>query len=807
MVIKSRKWKSIISFGAFFMGINLLVANGLPLSQELAWSARNGVPFEGLVWDYQETEGFQSWMEDYLSNFLAIAVGEEPGAFGYGGYYTGVNYTSVLVEDTMAASGESSVDAAYENAVIEAVEGGLAEGESDSGAFLDRLFGSSTTVSEAEAAYAEEDASTTYTPAQTKELTKEQKKKAADNYHESIRKDQNLLYSVSYDGQVLYTNMAGSKWKEWGDKLPDGYNFAMQYMRGHVKIEKDGEEIDVYGDGYYDGEDDWFVPGYHNFTADEALNKAQVVMFVAGEPKSYTKIKYGRGTSTQSSVLYQLCQNTRLNYMQTQRNIAGVLAGAVLCILYLFLRRGKRAADVWFGRVTGKIWFEMKLVLAAVVILPAAVYTAKISTLYIYGYWYEYADYGYGTNFYRAKILLLLFFLWMVYFAVNDIRKNPHTFWHGLVSRFMGIAETKSLTLSFSKRMVSRFLLVALVGIFAGVGAVILVALNDNGVIGVYGDEVHFLAAFFSAMVFLGVCAWYLVRMKRQAKDLDLLAAAIDAVHDGDYGGDGGKTKIEPPEDSEFAGLFAKLCDIKNGMEAAVEERTKSERMKVELIANVSHDIKTPLTSIISYIQFLKQEENLPEHVKDYIRILDEKSERLKNMVQDVFSVSKAASGQLPVELETLDFGKLLQQTLADMEENIKKSSVTIKAELPEEPVFIQADGKRLYRVFQNLIQNALLYSLDGSRVFLTLQENGMFAAASMKNTSRQELGGKDYTERFVRGDESRTDGGSGLGLSIAKSFTEACGGSFHIETIADLFVVTVEFPLAETAADKEEDK
>ena len=216
--------------------------------------------------------------------------------------------------------------------------------------------------------------------------------------------------------------------------------------------------------------------------------------------------------------------------------------------------------------------------------------------------------------------------------------------------------------------------------------------------------------------------------------------------------------------------------------------------MKVELIANVSHDIKTPLTSIISYVELLGQED-LPEHVKDYIRILESKSQRLKTMVQDVFEVSKAASGQLPVTLEILDLGKLLRQTLADMAEQIDRSAVTVRAEIPEEPVMITADGQRLYRVFQNLVQNALQYSLDGSRVHVSLAADGTTAVASVKNTSREEIArNKDFTERFVRGDDARTDGGSGLGLSIARTFTEACGGRFSVETIADLFVVTVEF-------------
>ena len=148
------------------------------------------------------------------------------------------------------------------------------------------------------------------------------------------------------------------------------------------------------------------------------------------------------------------------------------------------------------------------------------------------------------------------------------------------------------------------------------------------------------------------------------------------------------------------------------------------------------------------------------------------------------------------MNLERLDLGKLLRQTLADMNAQISDSGLAVKTSIPEAPVMILADGQRLYRVFQNLIQNALQYSLEGSRIFLTLTDDGSVAVANIKNISGAELDDSiDFTERFVRGDESRTDGGSGLGLSIARSFTEACGGSFKVELNADLFTVTVEFP------------
>ena len=267
----------------------------------------------------------------------------------------------------------------------------------------------------------------------------------------------------------------------------------------------------------------------------------------------------------------------------------------------------------------------------------------------------------------------------------------------------------------------------------------------------------------------------------------------MTAIRDGDL-----ETPLDLPADADLHQTAEQLNDIQAGLHRALAEQTRSERMKVELISNVSHDLKTPLTSVLSYAELLRQEP-LEGAAADYARIIDEKARRLAVMVQDVFEVSKAASGQLPVHLERLDFAKLLRQTLADLEGPISQSGLTFRMELPEIPVMITADGRRLYRVFQNLIDNALKYALAGSRVYLSLKTEVGRAEASLRNTSREELPtGVDLTARFVRGDASRTDGGSGLGLSIASSFTEACGGDFHVETLADLFTAVVSFPLAE---------
>ena len=289
-----------------------------------------------------------------------------------------------------------------------------------------------------------------------------------------------------------------------------------------------------------------------------------------------------------------------------------------------------------------------------------------------------------------------------------------------MIARLYRTFSSGNLNRPLSKRMAARNLAVFLCAAVFGIMMFALAVYGRRG----YGNARGIWGTGAAAVlgVFLFILAAYLAGKKNMetARDLEELAKCVGEIRDGNYKDFGG----------QFAGhdlenIMEQMEDIRCGMEKAVDEQMKSERMKVELIANVSHDIKTPLTSIISYVQFLKQEEGLPEYVKEYVAILDEKSQKLNNMVQDVFAVSKAASGELPMHMEELDFGKLLRQTLADMEEEIGRSPVTFRTEIPEEAVMIRADGQRMYRVFQNLFQNAIQYSLEGSRVYVSLRRDG----------------------------------------------------------------------------------
>ncbi len=240
------------------------------------------------------------------------------------------------------------------------------------------------------------------------------------------------------------------------------------------------------------------------------------------------------------------------------------------------------------------------------------------------------------------------------------------------------------------------------------------------------------------------------------------------------------------------------LNSISGGMSAAVEQRLKSERMKTELITNVSHDIKTPLTSIINYASLIGREECSSQNHKEYSEVLVRKSEHLKRLLDDLVEVSKANTGNLDVELTPCEAGVLLTQVSGEFEERCRAAGLELVAQQPEEGVCIMADSRRIWRVFENLMSNACKYSLPGSRVYLSLEYTKNEAVFIFRNTSAAALNvtPDELMERFVRGDSSRTTEGSGLGLSIARSLTELQNGRMDITIDGDLFKVILRFPV-----------
>lgn len=255
--------------------------------------------------------------------------------------------------------------------------------------------------------------------------------------------------------------------------------------------------------------------------------------------------------------------------------------------------------------------------------------------------------------------------------------------------------------------------------------------------------------------------------------------------------------KIDLLGNDSFTNLAENINNIGEGLEKSIETQLRSERMKSELITNVSHDLKTPLTSIINYIELIKKEDVTPEHVNDYIKVLDQKSKRLKILIEDLFEASKASSGNLELNMENIDIVQLLRQSIGEMEEKLTNSNLDIRLKLSSEKINIYADGRRMYRVFENLLSNISKYSLPSTRVYIDLLESDESVIITMKNISSYELNfdATEITERFKRADESRNTEGSGLGLAISKDLVNLQGGKFSVEIDGDLFKSILVFP------------
>lgn len=298
----------------------------------------------------------------------------------------------------------------------------------------------------------------------------------------------------------------------------------------------------------------------------------------------------------------------------------------------------------------------------------------------------------------------------------------------------------------------------------------------------------------FGPILSLTIVILYVYYLIKKLAYLSYIMEGTERIKGGDI-----HYKLDIIGDDNFSNLAENINNIGEGLDKAIYNQLKSERLKSELITNVSHDLKTPLTSIINYIELIKKEEDIkPEHIKDYVNVLDSKSKRLKVLIEDLFEASKASSGNLELNMEKIDITQLLRQAIGEMEEKLSKANLDLKLRVPEEKTYIMADGKKLYRVLENLLSNISKYSLDNTRVYIDIIEEDDKVKLTMKNISSYELNfdPEEIMERFKRADESRNTEGSGLGLAIARDLVNAQGGRFEIDIDGDLFKSVVEFNL-----------
>lgn len=579
---------------------------------------------------------------------------------------------------------------------------------------------------------------------------------------------ENLIYYAENvkNRKILTNSSEGSNFLETALlAMPEGYDYYLYFNGEKFTLGKDGKAQEISRDD----------PGYSNLKAwgymspgtpgVAGIEDMRILLVVK---KDIVKNPYGE------SSIYHIKEDAQKARWVVIGFIAALVSGTALLVFAFIKRSVKREIDRELAAFSGKLWFEVK---AAVSLLALVLLTAS-------GVW----NFRYSFISSPIKVLAVVACFWWFYIMLLDLLVNRRKFFSKntvnlLINAYRSFERKKSFQKALLLRAYVFIAVEAVIALFAGILFAYIAA-------GRGGGKIYLALMFFTALG-VYIAYRYLRRYSSTVNDIGKVVDQIEAVKSGDMST---KLLLNPDADMYFAA--ENMNRIQDGISSAVEEKVKSERMKIELITNVSHDLKTPLTSIISYVDLLAREEELPEHVKDYIRILCRKSERLKVLIEDLFDLARASSGNMKVDKERLDMGKLIRQTLADLDEQVVKSEMAFRLNIPEEPLFIINDGKKLYRVFQNLFSNTLKYSLKGSRIYVDLIAEEDKIVVIVKNTANYEMNfsEEEIQERFVRGDKARSTEGSGLGLAIAKSFAQSCGGSFDIQVDGDQFKVKLGF-------------
>lgn len=432
--------------------------------------------------------------------------------------------------------------------------------------------------------------------------------------------------------------------------------------------------------------------------------------------------------------------------------IAGCALGFLLAFIYLIMVAGKKSfRDEKVHFYAGdRIYNDVRIVMAIVLI---TIYAAFIDSLSL----------DVSKIIVPVLVPIMALTLYVILTCVKQIKNRTflkHTLIYSLMEKFI------------------RFIGQVYSSGSIGVKTVLLVV----------GYPIVIALTFFMFPITIGAAAWFAFK---KVKAFQAIQEGVEQIKRGDL-----HHRIDIEEQGELKRLAENINRITEGLNKAVENELKSERLKTELITNVSHDIRTPLTSIITYVDLLKNEQN-PEKMKEYIHILEQKSKRLKVLTDDLFEAAKASSGNIPVQLEKIDIVSLLNQGLGEVSDKIEAHDLDFRVKYPEEKIYLSADGKLLWRAMENLLSNIFKYALRGSRVYISIEDLGRECLITFKNISAHELNisAEELLERFKRGDESRTSEGSGLGLSIAKDLIQIQKGRFQIHVDGDLFKVMMYLP------------
>ena len=471
--------------------------------------------------------------------------------------------------------------------------------------------------------------------------------------------------------------------------------------------------------------------------------------------------------------------------------------GAIACLVHLIRVTGQKER---YGKVqlafVDRIYNEVHFLLVLLYALASTMIASALLDAIMAGA-VQFWSYVFATMLgllYLAAIGIGLSYILSVSRQIKD-RSFFHNTWVSVTIRRMGALFTGK---TFRGWMVIVMLCYGL-GNCVLMGALILALIYD------YPEQAMMLG--FGLILFNAFCMYLFIRALRSLKEI-MVSAKESSKGNFSYPLD--LNKISP----SFLNFAEDVANIQEGFKNAVDDAVKGERMKAELITNVSHDLKTPLTSIISYVDLLKKEKLENETASAYVDVLYDKSYRLKQLIEDLIEASKASSGNLTVEKMRVDYKQLTLQAMGEMADKTEAAGLQFKISC-EEPVYIDADGGHMWRILENLLSNVIKYSMPDSRVYVDIFKLDGHGVLVMKNISAAPIDFDEtrLTERFVRGDESRTTEGSGLGLSITQSLAELQGGTFGIQVDGDLFKSIVSIPLwvdetevTEDAVEKEEE-
>lgn len=552
---------------------------------------------------------------------------------------------------------------------------------------------------------------------------------------------------------------------------------------------------------YYDIPEIWLSPYQTNYYTDQenfALTEERVPLFEEGDCILL------RLTEEQAWQLQTQWLEGQNMFIGTMKQVIVLFIVALLAYLYLLFVTGRRAEDEQVHMVLiDRMFVEVNLALILGVVIG-------ITVLVFVGI-EEALNGGIPLNLqiWLLTMLLVCAFALVMELILSLVRnlKNRtfversfilravrwcwRTAWRivrwawGLckrAGRFVG-AKRESVLQRMLKDYKTRNVLLAFFGYSAVLGLLAMM----------FGAMIDYGEGFFAFLLGIG---WFVIAcifLVNRIGGFERIVEALKRLRAGEL-----TYKLGDMPAGVLSAMAEDINSLGDGMQAALQNEIRAERMKSELITNVSHDLKTPLTSILSYSDLLCQEHLTPEEANDYAKIIHQKSLRLKNLTSDLFDISKVQSGAEQMQCERIDACTLVRQALGEQDKAIAESRLTLKVNIPEREVPIWADGKKMSRVMENLIGNCVKYALSGTRVFVTVSEQAQQAVIEVKNIANyaMDFDASEITERFVRGDAARSTEGSGLGLAIAKSYVEACGGTLTVEVDGDLFKVRICFPV-----------